>query len=75
MSLFRTAKHKTLPSASDSLKQTKRRRAIDWQLNPDPVDGQVRQGTKDEKMMRDTNHRPLLLVNDLCILIKGNASQ
>jgi hypothetical protein len=71
MSLLRWNKEQSLPSASESSKQTKRRRVIDWQLTPDPVDGHMRQGTKDEKVTRDAQQRPLILAGDLCTLIKG----
>lgn len=71
MSFLRWNREKSLPSASESSKQTKGRRVIDWQLTPDPVDGPMRQGTKDEKITRDAQQRPLMLASDLCTLIKG----
>jgi len=73
MSFFRTNKDKnSLPSAGQSSKQTKKRKTIDWQLNLDPVDGPVRQGTKGDKITRDANQRPILLAADLCTLIREN---
>ena len=54
MSFFRTSKANMLPAASEPPKKTKKRHTIDWQLNPDPVDGQIRQGTKNERIDRET---------------------
>jgi hypothetical protein len=72
MSFFRSSnKENTLPAPSEPPKRTGKRHTIDWHLNPDPVDGQIRQGTKKERLERDTNHRPVHLVPSLFALIRG----
>lgn len=72
--MFRSKNKGVLPSSSQSASQTGKRRTVDWQLNPDPVDGQMRQGTKKERLAQDAHYRPILLPADLCPLIKGQSS-
>jgi hypothetical protein len=71
MSFFRSTKENHLPLTSELPKRTGKRRTIDWQLNPDPVDGQIRQGTKKEKIAYDTQRRPIHMVPSLCGVIRG----
>jgi len=79
MSFFRSSASKGstkdpvsgLPSASASIKITGRRYSTDWQFTPDPVDGPIRQGERNDKVAKDAQYAPLFKVSDMYTMIKG----